>query len=117
IERGITDRIEPYPWQTDTCIGDWHYRRSLFEQHRYKTPQTVIHMLADIVSKNGNLLLNIPVRGDGTIDADEVAFLREMAAWMKSENGLSITLPAQKPCDHAFAFKIRGTGLVQAPGG
>src|SRR5207247_9311621 len=40
-------------------------------------------MLADIVSKNGNLLLNIPVRGDGTIDADEVAFLREMAAWMK----------------------------------
>jgi alpha-L-fucosidase len=83
IERGITDRIEPYPWQTDTCVGDWHYRRSLFERHRYKTPTTVIHMLADIVSKNGNLLLNIPVRGDGTIDADEIAFLEEMARWMK----------------------------------
>ena len=39
-------------------------------------------MLVDIVSKNGNLLLNIPVRGDGTIDEDEVAFLQEMAAWM-----------------------------------
>jgi alpha-L-fucosidase len=81
IERGITDRIEPYPWQTDTCIGQWHYRRSLFEQHRYKAAPTVIHMLADIVSKNGNLLLNIPVRGDGTIDADEEAFLEEMARW------------------------------------
>ena len=39
-------------------------------------------MLADIVSKNGNLLLNIPVRGDGTIDTDEVKFLEETAAWM-----------------------------------
>jgi alpha-L-fucosidase len=39
-------------------------------------------MLVDIVSKNGNLLLNIPVRGDGTIDDDEVHFLEEMARWM-----------------------------------
>jgi alpha-L-fucosidase len=39
-------------------------------------------MLADIVSKNGNLLLSVPVRGDGTIDADETAFLDGMAKWM-----------------------------------
>jgi alpha-L-fucosidase len=39
-------------------------------------------MLADIVSKNGNLLLSIPVRGDGTIDSDETAFLHGMAKWM-----------------------------------
>jgi alpha-L-fucosidase len=39
-------------------------------------------MLVDIVSKNGNLLLNIPVRGDGTIDDDEIAFLGGMAKWM-----------------------------------
>ena len=82
IERGRSDRLETYPWQTDTCIGDWHYRRSLYTNHQYKTAAQVIPMLADIVSKNGNLLLNIPVRGDGTIDDDEIRFLEEMARWM-----------------------------------
>jgi alpha-L-fucosidase len=82
IERGRADRILDAPWQTDTCIGDWHYKRSLFEQHRYKTADTVIRMLVDIVSKNGNLLLNVPLRGDGTIDDDERAVLEGLAAWM-----------------------------------
>jgi alpha-L-fucosidase len=83
IERGKSDRLEPFPWQTDTCIGGWHYARSTFERHSYKTPTTVIQMLVDIVSKNGNLLLNIPVRGDGTIDQDEVQCLEGIARWME----------------------------------
>jgi len=83
IERGVASGIRPEPWQTDTCIGSWHYERRLFEQHSYKTTGQVVRMLADIVSKNGNLLLSIPVRGDGTIDADEVAFLEGMARWME----------------------------------
>jgi len=82
IERGITDRVEPYPWQTDTCIGQWHYQRSLFTQHKYKSLPTVIQTLADVVSKNGNLLLNIPVRGDGTIDDDELKLVEGIAGWM-----------------------------------
>jgi alpha-L-fucosidase len=82
IERGQSNRIEPLPWQTDTCIGEWHYKRSIFEQHRYKSVKTVIQTLVDIVSKNGNLLLSIPVRGDGTIDADEVAVVEGIARWM-----------------------------------
>jgi alpha-L-fucosidase len=82
IERGTSDRIEPLPWQTDTCIGSWHYKLSTFENHRYKTADSVIHTLCDIVSKNGCLQLSIPVKGDGTIDSDEVAFLEEMAKWM-----------------------------------
>ena len=82
IERGVATDILPLPWQTDTCIGGWHYERRLFEQHRYKTVAQVVRMLADIVSKNGNLLLNIPVRGDGTIDEDEIVFLQGMAKWM-----------------------------------
>jgi len=82
IERGRSDKMEAYPWQTDTCIGDWHYRRSLYTNHQYKTADQVIKMLADIVSKNGNLLLNIPVRGDGSIDDDEIHLLEEMARWM-----------------------------------
>jgi alpha-L-fucosidase len=82
IERGQANEIEPFPWQTDTCIGGWHYDRNLFNQHRYKSAKTVIQMLADIVSKNGNLLLNIPVRGDGTIDSDELKVVQGIADWM-----------------------------------
>ncbi len=83
IERGQSNVIEPQPWQTDTCLGNWHYDRSLFEQHRYKSTKTVIQTLADVVSKNGNLLLSIPVRGDGTIDDDEIAVVEGIATWMK----------------------------------
>jgi alpha-L-fucosidase len=82
IERGKTNGILAQPWQTDTCIGNWHYQASLFENHQYKTPVSVIHSLIDIVSKNGNLMLNIPVKGDGTIDADERAFLEAIATWI-----------------------------------
>jgi alpha-L-fucosidase len=82
IERGVATGIRPEPWQTDTCIGAWHYQSSLFEQHKYKTVGQVVRMLIDIVSKNGNLLLNIPVKGDGSIDADEIAFLEGMGKWM-----------------------------------
>jgi alpha-L-fucosidase len=82
IERGKNETIDPNPWQTDTCIGSWHYQRSIFEHHGYKKPGDIICMLIDIVSKNGNLLLNIPVRGDGTIDSDEQACLESIASWM-----------------------------------
>ncbi len=77
IERGRADKILPQPWQTDTCIGDWHYRRSLYDTHSYKSAALVIQMLVDIVSKNGNLLLNIPLRGNGTVDGDELRILPE----------------------------------------
>jgi len=82
IERGVPATALPLAWQTDTCLGDWHYRRSIYEQGKYKSAPTVVQMLADIVSKNGNLLLNVPVRGDGTIDDKEEAILQGIAAWM-----------------------------------
>ena len=82
IERGKSDKIEALPWQTDTCIGGWHYSRSTYERKAYKNSATVVQMLIDIVSKNGNLLLNIPVRGDGSIDDEEVKVLEGIAKWM-----------------------------------
>jgi alpha-L-fucosidase len=82
LERGAANRIEPLPWETDTCIGNWHYERALYDHNRYKNARTVIRLLADIVSKNGNLLLNIPVRADGTIDDKEEAVLQGIADWM-----------------------------------
>lgn len=83
IERGRAKGVLPAPWQTDTCIGDWHYNRALFDEHRYKTARYVVQALVDIVSKNGNLLLSVPLRGDGTIDEDEHKFLNDMASWMQ----------------------------------
>ena len=82
IERGVPATMLPFAWQTDTCIGDWHYDRPRYDKGQYKSAATVIHMLADIVSKNGNLLLNIPVRGDGTIDEKEEMIVNDIAAWM-----------------------------------
>jgi alpha-L-fucosidase len=83
IERGVSPTILPHPWQTDTCIGSWHYDRNIYERNGYKSTKTVIHMLADIVSKNGNLLLSVPVRGDGTIDEKETAIVEGIADWME----------------------------------
>ena len=66
IERSTANAIRPEPWQTDTCIGDWHYSRAIAERNGYATVATIVAMLTDIVSKNGNLMLNIPLRGDGS---------------------------------------------------
>ncbi len=82
IERGQSNRIEPFVWQADTCIGEWHYDSRVFGQHRYKSAQTVIQTLADIVSKNGSFLLSVPLRGEGNLDSDEMAIIERIAAWM-----------------------------------
>lgn len=89
FERGFTDSLMPEPWQTDTCIGDWHYNRSRFTDHSYVPAKAVVQRLCDVVSKNGNLLLNIPMRGDGSIDDDERHILADMAAWI-AVNGEAI---------------------------
>jgi alpha-L-fucosidase len=83
VERGAPDKLQQLPWQTCSCIGQWHYSRSVYDKNRYKSAKDVIQMLIDIVSKNGNLLLSIPVRGDGTIDEKEIAVLEGIAAWME----------------------------------
>ncbi len=78
IERGVMDGISPLPWQTDTSIGDWFYS----DEYKYKSTAEVIHMLADVVSKNGNLLLNVVLYADGSLPPEPAAFLTEMSEWM-----------------------------------
>jgi alpha-L-fucosidase len=107
-ERGFCNTIQPSPWQTDTCIGSWHYSRDIAEKNKYKTVGQVVHMLIDIVSKNGNLLLSIPMRGDGTIDDHEIAFLEGMARWMDI-NGEAIF--GTRP------WKVFGEGPTQVKAG
>jgi alpha-L-fucosidase len=94
LERGVSGAVDPIPWQTDTCIGNWHYQVSLFQQHKYKTSAQVVQMLIDIVSKNGNLMLNIPVKGDGTIDSDEQTIVEGIGKWMAANGeGIFATRP------------------------
>ncbi|HEY1338335.1 MAG TPA: alpha-L-fucosidase, partial [Bryobacteraceae bacterium] len=79
IERGVANEILDNPWQTDTCIGNWHYKKGI----TYKTPKTVVDMLCDIVSRNGNLMLNFPLPNSGALDADELAVLDGITKWME----------------------------------
>jgi len=84
-ERSVLNQIDPNPWQTDTCIGDWHYKLGA----TYKTPKKVIDLLVDIVSKNGNLLLNIPLPASGMPDPEELRILESITQWT-SINGEAI---------------------------
>ena len=79
IERSQSPEIKPEPWQTDTCLGHWFYDVRAV----YKKPGHVIEILVDIISKNGNLLLNVPQKPDGTIDDECTYTLKELAKWIK----------------------------------
>ena len=67
----------PIPWQTDTSIGDWFYNRNW----KFRPVSWVIHMLVDNVSKNGNLLLNVVQRPDGSLDPEVEEMLAQLADW------------------------------------
>jgi alpha-L-fucosidase len=89
-ERGVADGIAPNPWQTDTCIGQWHYKRG----QQYKSAKKVIDLLTDIVSKNGNLLLNFPLPNSGELDYEEKVTLDGVTKWMEvNSEGIYSTRP------------------------
>jgi alpha-L-fucosidase len=81
VERGQLSDIRPNYWQTDTSISDksWGY----IQNDTFKTPEFLVHELIDIVSKNGNLLLNVGPRSDGTIPEQVQQILLEVGAWLK----------------------------------
>jgi alpha-L-fucosidase len=90
LERGIVDKIWPNHWQTDTCVGNWHYKAG----QKYKDGKLVLDMLVDIVSRNGNLLLNFPLPNSGALDAEELKTLDEITKWMAvNSEGIYATRP------------------------
>ena len=82
VERGAPNEIMELPWQSCSCIGGWHYNTSIYENNWYKSASDVVKLLIDIVSKNGNLLLSVPLRADGTFDEKEEKILNEFGEWM-----------------------------------
>ncbi len=83
IERGKSNTLRPYPWQTDTSVGKdfWFYMKD--KDNDVKTPDHLIDDLVDIVSKNGNLLLNVGPRADGTISESQQAALKAIGQWLR----------------------------------
>jgi alpha-L-fucosidase len=106
FERGMKESIEERHWQTDTSISNisWGY----LEHDDFKTPEFLVHELIDIVSKNGNLLLNIGPRPDGTIPDEVRSSLLEIGAWLK-RNGEAIYDTAP--------WKVYGEGPTQIQAG
>ncbi len=81
VERGGFAEAKPYPWQTDTAVArnSWCYTDTL----DYKSSEEIIWTLVDVVSKNGNLLLNVGPKGNGSIPKGDRKILEDLAAWMK----------------------------------
>jgi len=102
LERSLLPGIEARHWQTDTPISNlsWGY----MERDQLKSADFLIHQLVDIVSKNGNLLLNIGPRPDGSIPDQVRAILLEIGAWLE-QNGEAIY--STEP------WKIYGEGPTQ----
>jgi alpha-L-fucosidase len=80
IERGQLGDLRPLPWQTDTSVSNksWGY----IKDDTFKSPEFVVHQLIDIVSKNGNLLLNIGPRSDGAIPEEVQKVLLDVGGWL-----------------------------------
>jgi alpha-L-fucosidase len=169
LERRQAEASLAEPWQTDTSIGPWGYD----VRRPYRPVGEIVRELVDIVSKNGNMLLNVPPRADGTLDEATERILEDMGRWMDvngeaiygtrpwhvsgegdlrfthkgnmlyavalgwpegelkieslgdrrvaavsllgseqplswalDERGLILQAPLQKPCEHAYAFRI-----------
>jgi len=104
IERGKSEKIRDFPWQTDTSIGkkSWGY----IDGEENKTPNQIIDDLVDIVSKNGNLLLNIGPKPDGTISGGQIDVLLSIGGWLKT-NGEAIY--GTRPWLKATEGEVKGT--------
>ncbi len=90
VERGVLDSISPFPWQTDTSIGDWYYRTG----QRYKSTNEIAQLLIDVVSKNGNLLINVVQTPEGDLEPDVIKIVTELGEWTKTYGeGIYATRP------------------------
>jgi len=82
IECGRFSQPKPFPWQTDDRLED-NITWCMVQNPKYKSSKKIIHQLCDIVSKNGNLLLNVGPNADGSFHEDAKRTLFEIGDWLK----------------------------------
>ncbi len=81
IERGGANEILDHPWQGITTFRTWFYKEDPESKYR-QNARTVIEKICDYSSKNGNLLLNVELKGDGTIPPEQKVWLDEIGNWL-----------------------------------
>ena len=81
VERGGFADAKAFPWQTDTAVArnSWCYTTSL----DYKSSREIIGTLIDVVSRNGNLLLNVGPAADGSIPEGDRRILTDVGEWLR----------------------------------
>jgi alpha-L-fucosidase len=77
VECGVKGAISPQPWQTEATIGAW-FDCGPMEYHH---ADFIVPLLADVVSKNGNLLINFVMRLDGTLAPGVEDIVKDVGAW------------------------------------
>lgn len=82
IECGRFEEAKDFPWQTDDRLED-NVTWCMVQEPKYKPAAQIIHQLCDIVSKNGNLLLNVGPYADGSFHETAKAILFEIGDWLK----------------------------------
>ena len=89
-EGGLLLEITPYKWQTHSSIAGWFYRNG----ERPGPAHAMFRRIMDVISKNGNLLISLAIKGDGSLPDHEVAYLKEMARWTQTNGeGIYATRP------------------------
>ena len=79
-EKEIPERPMNIPWETCTTVGD---RFSFHYTDNFKTGRQLVHLLLNVVSRGGNLALNVAPQPDGALPAGAVASLRDLGRWMR----------------------------------
>jgi len=80
VERGVESKIYKDPWESISTFTHWFYKKDMESRHNTRS---IIELLVDVVSKNGNYMLNVELLPDGTIPAEHKAILDRFGTWMK----------------------------------
>ena len=110
IERGGTNKILPAPWQSITTFTHWFYKE---DDPIKQNARTMIEMLCDVISKNGNLLLNVELKGNGSIPEEHKVILDELGEWVNlNAKAIYASKPWKVYGDNLFSYLKRKEGAA-----
>lgn len=79
-EQCIPDKAIRVPWESNLTIGkDWSYTYS----DAYKSSRALVRMLIEVVSRGGNLAINVGPQPDGELPAEALKELKGLGDWLK----------------------------------